>query len=180
MGLGLALEDRVLGGGAVVEPVEEHVVLGVDEELVRVRVGVRVRVMARARVRVRVRVRVLVQQDRVVLAMAIGGGLEGEELGVGEQLHADPLAARLGCEAAVPELLIDRGQLPEAPGAVPLHVLRHAARLLGHGSDERSASRPEHAAQRPGGGAHLVGARVRVRLRVRGRGRGRSRGRVQG
>ena len=63
------------------------------------------------------------QQDRVVLTMAIGGGLEGEELGVGEQLHADPLAARLGCEAAVPELLIDRGQLPEAPGAVPLHVL---------------------------------------------------------
>ena len=56
------------------------------------------------------------------------------DLGVGEQLHADPLAARLGCEAAVPELLIDRGQLPEAPGAVPLHVLlrvRVRARVRG-------------------------------------------------
>ena len=49
----------MLGGGAGVEPVEEGVVLGVDEELVRVRVGVRVRVMVGVRVRVRVRVRVI-------------------------------------------------------------------------------------------------------------------------
>ena len=39
MGLGLALEDRVLGGGAVVEPIEEGVVLGVDEELRATRIG---------------------------------------------------------------------------------------------------------------------------------------------